>query len=151
MEGIGRKHPARGVQISRSEPTIVFLTVCTENRHPWLACAAAHRLLLDAWTAGDRWLAGRYVLMPDHIHLFCAPGDNETRLEQWVRFWKSHVSRQAGSPAWRWQSDFWDTRLRRGENYSEKWAYVRENPVRAGLSATPDDWPYQGVVHELRW
>lgn len=151
MEDIGRKHPAKGVQVSLSEPTIVFLTVCTEKRHPWVASAAAHALLLDAWKAADRWLVGRYVLMPDHVHLFCAPGDIETKLEQWVRFWKSHVSRHSPDPAWRWQANFWDTRLRRGENYTEKWEYVRENPVRAGLAATQDAWPYQGVIHELRW
>jgi hypothetical protein len=42
-------------------------------------------------------------------------------------------------------------RLRRGENYSDKWEYVRMNPVRAGLVADPDEWPYQGVLNELRW
>ena len=42
-------------------------------------------------------------------------------------------------------------RLRRDESYSEKWDYVRMNPVRAGLTADPDHWPYQGALNELRW
>ena len=151
MEDIGRKHPAKGVLVSLSEPTIVFLTVCTEKRRPWLACDTTHTLLLDAWKAADRWMVGRYVLMPDHVHLFCSLADIETRLEQWVRCWKSHISRHAPDPAWRWQTDFWDTRLRRGENYSEKWACILENPVRANLVTKSEDWPHQGVIHELRW
>ena len=34
--------------------------------------------------------------------------------------------------------------MRDDESYTEKWIYVRENPVRAGLVARADDWPYQG-------
>jgi hypothetical protein len=33
----GRKTPARGVKIALGEPTILFLTVCTKDRLPWLA------------------------------------------------------------------------------------------------------------------
>jgi hypothetical protein len=42
-------------------------------------------------------------------------------------------------------------RLRQNESYSEKWDYVRMNPVRAGLVADPDRWPYQGALNELDW
>jgi len=38
---------------------------------------------------------GRYVVMPDHIHLFAAPGELQEPLENWIRFWKS----QFNSPA----------------------------------------------------
>ena len=58
---------------------------------------------------------------------------------------------QADNPAWKWQSHKWDTRLRREESYHDKWEYVRLNPVRKGLAATPEQWPFQGVMHELRW
>ena len=33
-----------------------------------------------------------------------------------------------------WQRHFWDTQLRRGESYDQKWDYVMQNPVRAGLA-----------------
>jgi len=29
---------------------------------------------------------------------------------------------------------------------SEKWNYVRDNPVRAGLVENAEAWPYQGEV-----
>jgi len=40
-----------------------------------------------------------------------------------------------------WQRGFFDHLLRSEESYSEKWNYVRNNPVRAGLVASGDDWP----------
>jgi len=36
--------------------------------------------------------------------------------------------------------------LRSNESYSQKWNYVRENPVRAGLVKSAEDWPYQGEI-----
>jgi hypothetical protein len=32
-----------------------------------------------------------------------------------------------------WQKGFFDHVLRSGESYTEKWHYIRDNPVRAGL------------------
>jgi hypothetical protein len=66
-------------------------------------------------------------------------------------FWKGQFTRRSARLEWRRQSHHWDTRLRRGENYSEKWEYVRQNPVRAGLVADADQWPYQGELSILPW
>jgi REP element-mobilizing transposase RayT len=46
----------------------------------------------------------------------------------------------------RWQPGFFDHLIRNDESYGEKWNYVRENPVRAGLVTNADDWPYQGEI-----
>ena len=45
-----------------------------------------------------------------------------------------------------WQPEFFDHLLRSRESRSEKWAYVRENPVRAGLVARAENWPFAGAV-----
>ncbi len=45
-----------------------------------------------------------------------------------------------------WQRGFFDHVLRSNESYSQKWNYVRENPVRAGLVENADDWPYAGEI-----
>ena len=45
-----------------------------------------------------------------------------------------------------WQPGFFDHVLRSDESYAEKWNYVRNNPVRAGLVRTTDEWPYQGEI-----
>jgi hypothetical protein len=39
-----------------------------------------------------------------------------------------------------------DHLLRSDESYAEKWNYVRENPVRAGLAQSAEDWPYAGEI-----
>ena len=54
-------------------------------------------------------------------------------------------------PEWLWQRDCWDRQLRIGASYSEKWEYVRRNPVRADLVENPDDWPWQGEMNSLPW
>jgi hypothetical protein len=45
-----------------------------------------------------------------------------------------------------WQPGFFDHVLRNDESYSQKWKYVRENPVRAELVVRSDEWPYQGEL-----
>jgi len=48
-----------------------------------------------------------------------------------------------------WQDGFFDHLLRSAESYAEKWHYVRNNPVRAGLVATPETWTFQGEIVPL--
>ena len=146
-----RKRPASGVFILGNQPTIVFLTVCTRDHAPWLAQEVVHHEIVDIWRQATAWLVGFYLLMPTHTHLFCAPHDLTISLENWVKYWKSLFSRRGMDASWRWQTGKWDTRLRRAESYHEKWEYVRQNPVRKGLVARPEEWPYQGVLNELRW
>jgi REP element-mobilizing transposase RayT len=99
------------------------------------------------------WLVGRYVILPDHLHLFCAPnGIDAPPLERWMRFWKSLATRNMKEKAGTvWQRHHWDRQLRSGESYDDKWEYVRNNPVRHGYVADANDWPYQGELNELRW
>jgi putative transposase len=152
-----RKHPAHGVLIIESKPTIVFLTVCTKDRKRWLASAAVHEELRKAWHKADAWCVGRYVVMPDHIHLFTSPGKLEVSLDEWIQYWKSCFTREVRRaklfrlPPHPWQTDHWDTRLRKWQLYEEKWKYVRNNPVRHGLVQRAEDWPYQGEIQSLRW
>ena len=146
-----RKSLSHEVHRIAGQSTIVFVTVCTLGRHPWLASARVHDLLVQHWGDARAWLVGRYVILPDHIHLFAAPGEIDLPLDNWVRYWKSLFSRSYNEPSCRWESRFWDTRLRRGEDYDAKWEYVRNNPVRHGLVAAADDWPYQGDLNTLPW
>jgi hypothetical protein len=48
-----------------------------------------------------------------------------------------------------WEKDFFDHVMRSEESYEQKWLYVRENPVRAGLVKRWEDWSYQGEIHHL--
>src|SRR6266576_4595363 len=155
MEKIGRKHPIHlDVHERRDAPIIVFLTVCTKDRKAILASSESQALLIAAWGTAKMWRVGRYVIMPDHVHLFCAPAESETQpLLQWVKYWKYVAARTRTNPVESpiWQRHFWDTKLRRSESYDQKWQYVVENPVRAGLVARSEDWSFQGELNELRW
>jgi putative transposase len=74
-------------------------------------------------------------------------------MAKWIQMWKGLSSRRIAKafeiapPIW--QADYFDRYLRSAENYSEKWDYVEQNPVRAGLVEKIDDWPYRGAIHEL--
>ena len=151
----GRKHPAHMPLVEHhNEPVIIFLTVCSKDRKRTLASADVTQVIIQAWTGARSWLVGRYVIMPDHIHFFCAPSVFPLEpLNQWVRYWKNLASKNWPRPNEHpiWQRDFWDTQLRRHENYDSKWEYVINNPVRAGLASREEDWPFHGELNILRW
>ena len=95
-------------------------------------------------TSHHDWWVSRYVLMPDHLHLFATPGLSAVTLSEWVKALKAVV----GNREFKWQTGFFDHVLRSAESQSEKWEYVRRNPERAGLVKNADDWSFAG---EFDW
>lgn len=150
-----RKRPAHQAVIEDfNRSRIVFLTVCTDKRKSILGDEIIHKLLVECWKKANAWVVGRYVMMPDHLHLFCSPvGMEYPPLKVWVNYWKSLAAKAWPHPdvGKVWQRNFWDTQLRQGESYSEKWHYVMNNPVRAELVEIASSWPYQGEICELQW
>ena len=146
-----RGTPSKGVHIVLGRPNWVLLTVCTEKRSPWLAQPTAQRALHQIWhDQATAWLVSDYVLMPAHLHLFCAPRDLKFTIERWVSFWKDRFAK-AGLELGAFQVGGFHHRLREDESYAEKWQYVMENPVRKGLVERHQDWPFYGKVYEIRW
>jgi REP element-mobilizing transposase RayT len=91
--------------------------------------------------------------MPDHAHFFARPASDARLKAKWIGMWKSVSSRRiegmlAIDPPI-WQPDYFDRYLRSSESYSEKWQYVEQNPVRAGLVARAENWPYHGTINNL--
>ena len=99
----GRSHPAHLPSVVRfNTPVIFFVTVCAADRLAnTFATPLMHRHVVDAWESATSHKVGAYVLMPDHIHLFCAPTSPEAEnVAKWVRYWKSLVTRAIrGRPA----------------------------------------------------
>ncbi|OYU99749.1 MAG: hypothetical protein CFE26_25115 [Verrucomicrobiales bacterium VVV1] len=89
--------------------------------------------------------------MPDHVHFFAMPLPAEAKpLSVAVGKWKEWSAKkilklhtEAGPLR---QPEFFDHLLRSRESRAEKWSYVRENPVRAGLVARAEDWLFSGAV-----
>jgi putative transposase len=90
--------------------------------------------------------------MPDHIHLFVVLPSQGVTLAQWIQALKSVLGKtllELAIAKPHWQEGFFDHVLRNSESYAQKWDYVRMNPVRAGLSKTPEEWPYHGEIVRL--
>jgi REP element-mobilizing transposase RayT len=130
---------------------VYFVTICSYRRRNLLVSDAsrdgfirfAERAYLEHNIA-----VGRYVIMPDHIHLFVTGPDN-FELGRWIGLLKQILAKtitrsKSSDPIW--QRGFFDHVLRGDESYGEKWNYVRDNPVRAGLATNAVDWPYAGEI-----
>jgi REP element-mobilizing transposase RayT len=135
---------------------IYFVTACTAKRLALLANEPVHeafRAFGESASNYGAWI-GAYVLMPDHLHLFVAVDDQRITLSEWMKALKGTLSsnlRIFGIQPPYWQKGFFDHVLRSSESYAGKWQYVRENPVRAGLTSYWEDWPYRGEIFDLEF
>ncbi|HUJ43935.1 MAG TPA: hypothetical protein VLW52_10035 [Opitutaceae bacterium] len=88
MPWFDRHHPPHHPLVrDHSRSPIVFLTVCSRNRKPTFARQEIADQFVCAWRDAGAWQVGRYVIMPDHVHLFCSPATcPPTRLDRWIAF-----------------------------------------------------------------
>jgi len=165
------KRPPRIVPFQDMKP-FYFITFNTFGRHRILNTSAVHEAFISfCRTAHEQYgvAVGRYVIMPDHVHLFVVmPPD--VSLPRWVATLKNFLGKRievcSGVPVERqaqhssaatraatqrpiWQRGFFDRLLRHGESYNQKWEYVRMNPVRATLCETPEQWEFQGEIMRI--
>ena len=154
--------PRLPVIFQRFDTPLYFVTFNTLLKRPLLAHDAVHAAFRSYAERGMEFHVGtgRYVLMPDHVHVFVRIGPEMT-----LRRWESGLKQCLGKaltalghqpttiPNMKlksfWQPGFFDHLLRRDESYLQKWDYVWRNPVRANLVANPEDWPYQGEIHRI--
>jgi REP element-mobilizing transposase RayT len=150
------KRPPRLDLLFSSVRPFYFITFNTYKRRPLLARTEIHEVFRSFCSrAKDRNIAvGRYVLMPDHVHLFVALPPTETTLSKWVQMLKTVLGKELlrlGLQKPHWQEGFFDHVLRNSESYAEKWEYVRTNPVRAGLCLEAEQWAYQGEIVSIHY
>jgi REP element-mobilizing transposase RayT len=85
----------------------------------------------------------RYVVMPDHLHLIWVGADASSDQLKATKFFRRYS-------AARWQKQAHDHVLREAERERGAFAnvcdYLGQNPVRAGLVASANDWPYAGSL-----
>ena len=149
-------HPPRlqRLQWLFTDCPVYFLTTCTVRRRAILTDEATHQAFIvfaqSGATRGVR--VGKYMLMPDHLHLFAAFGPGSPSLSDWMQALKRNLARHwtdRGTAPPHWQKGYFDHVLRSNESFQEKWRYVNENPVRAGLVKNAEEWPYHGEIHPL--
>ncbi len=141
-----KKQPHRQRRLGQAFDIIpsYFLTFCTADRIPIPEIEAySERVKAFAGNSFDQYgvWVDSYVVMPDHVHLIVTFGrHSEGSLGQWVKAFKAVTAKKS----FRWQQGFFDHVLRSEESRSEKWNYIRMNPVRAGFVEKPEHWPYAG-------
>ena len=149
----GQRHLKRLAFVWEKQP-VYFITTCVAGRRQLLANAAAHEILCAEWAEMRErhgWAVGRYVVMPDHVHFFVAPlldGAKPlgTAIGKWKEWTAKRILKTVVVAAPLWQPEFFDHLLRSSESRGEKWNYVCENPVRAGLVTCTQDWPFAGAI-----
>ena len=155
------KPPRLQLVFQRSNAPVYFVTFNTHTRAKLLAQPDVHDAFVEYCrrAADFRIGVGRYVVMPDHIHLFVSFGIGcTTTLGVWIKGLKRDLNRVLLSMGFKplqsarqklssfWQPGFNDHLLRSDESYAEKWKYVFQNPVRAGLVLQAENWPYAGEI-----
>jgi REP element-mobilizing transposase RayT len=133
--------------------SVYFITFCIERRRPVLANPGTWEICLRIFSRLDEWTTLAAIAMPDHLHALVAPLDRDASVaafSKWFKRWFDEEYCRASVPdavpvnqTWKWQAGCFDRLLRLDESLSDKWKYLRQNPVRAGLVANPEDWPFQ--------
>lgn len=120
---------------------IYFITICTAQRgnHLLIEDKLPKALLTAAAAYHDRrWWCHLWLIMPDHIHGLIGVASPE-HLAPTISDWKRYIARQHEV---QWQENFFDHRLRNRAELETKAAYIRANPVRAGLMPEGGHWPW---------
>lgn len=85
------------------------------------------------------WWPHVLLLMPDHLHALVSFPPSGAHMQTVISKWKEWTAKQFQIG---WQRDFFEHRLRQEESRREKADYILSNPVRRGLVAKAEDWPF---------
>jgi type I restriction enzyme R subunit/putative DNA methylase len=123
---------------------------CCALRNPEAAAYVQNSLLhFD----GDRYRVIAWVIMPNHVHVLIDP---EEPVAKSVQAWKSFTARWLlanhdrlglGIPDAHhvWMREYWDRFIRDDSHLQATIDYIQMNPVKAGLCASPAEWPYSSA------
>jgi putative transposase len=89
-----------------------------------------------------------FVVMPNHLHVILSPADS-INLERSLQFIKGgfsyRVGKELGLVREIWQRGYVDHRVRDEADYAYHRAYIHQNPVRAALTRTAEEYPYSSA------
>ena len=86
-----------------------------------------------------------FVIMPDHVHLLLTVHDEMT-IEKAMQLIKGRFSRRLshefGHLGEVWQRGFTEEQVMNRESFGAHREYIAQNPVKAGLAASADEFPF---------
>jgi putative transposase len=143
MPDFNRKHLPHDVPDWVEDGSTFFITVCCQTQAVNQLCHLDKgRLLLESIAIRQKrgiWSVSLLTLMPDHLHALMSFNTRLQPMRKSMKDWKRYLAR---THKFHWQDDFFDHRLRDANAEREKAAYTRNNPVRAKLCESPDQWLY---------
>ena len=91
-------------------------------------------------------VASLYCFMPDHLHVIVWGQSDEAMPKAAMDGFKigSGIWLRRHSPGFRWQTDYHDRIIRDHAEWCHKVRYILNNPVRAGLVNSFEDYPFLG-------
>jgi putative transposase len=96
---------------------------------------------------GAFWLFG-YVVMPTHLHLLLKPHGLGLSglMDELKGLTGKRILRERQIRGPLWQPRYFDNIIRRVRDFWQKLEYIHNNPVAAGLVASPQAWPWSSHV-----
>jgi putative transposase len=124
LQRLYRKRPPRLELLYSSVQPFYFVTFNTQQRLRLLARKEIHEAFgsFCVRAAEHDVAVGRYVIMPDHVHLFVAMPATGVTLSEWVHALKTGLGKKLlrlGHQKPHWQEGFFDHVLRSAESYSQ--------------------------------
>jgi putative transposase len=131
-----------------SNARVFFATANTSMARCLLQSERNPMLLIDVLrsnVAAGKFELHDFVIMPDHLHLLMTlPRD--TTIEKAMQLIKGGFSyrlkRELGYKGEVWQPGFSDARISDKQSFLQHREYIVQNPVKAGLVDTADQYPY---------
>jgi len=149
-------HPARLKTFDYVGLHRYFLTLCTEHRHAHFTSRdrvdlVLGQILRSAADCDVEVIA--YCFMPDHLHLLVGgkseAADGRRFINRAKQFSGYHFKRHFLAPLW--QRYGYERVLRDDEATLSVARYILENPVRARLVSSVEEYPYLGsMVYSVR-
>jgi len=94
-----------------------------------------------------RYQIAAFVVMPNHVHLLVSP---RVTMRQWLGPLKGFTAYQAnrvlGRHAPFWQGESYDHLVRDDKEFERIRHYIEHNPVKAGLAASPEEFPWSSAA-----
>ena len=101
---------------------------------------------------GVKYRLFAWVIMPNHVHALVEIWD--TPLGQVVKNWKSYTIKAANKILGRqgtfWLDDYFDHYSRDEAEFWRTVRYIENNPVKAGLVRTPEEWLWSSARYRSR-
>lgn len=149
----GKYNYRRRLPHYQKENRALFVTFCAGCCNPLPECVRDLVLQHCLHDNGTKAQLHAVVVMPDHVHLLLTPlsddnGNAYSLIEvlQAIKGVSAHsVNRALGRSGPVWQDESFDHVLRSDESFDEKLEYLRQNPVRRGLVAKPEDYRWLWV------